>query len=416
MNLFKDLEYRGLIKDYSNAAAIEELLNTPQTIYCGFDPSAASMHMGNFVMVMTLMRFQRAGHRVLAIVGGATGMVGDPGGRKSERMLLDKAALNHNTRQIHDQLAKYIDLDDPKRGKLINNFDWLGKISHLEFLRDYGKYFTVNYMLAKDTVARRLADGISYTEFSYMLLQAVDFLHLYENEGCTMQIGGSDQWGNLVTGLDLIKKVKGSDAKVEVMTAHLLTNSEGEKFGKSVDGAMFIDPEKFSPYKLYQYFINVSDESAYKYLKVLTFMDKAEIESLYSEHLKAPHLRLAQKRLAEEVVVTVHSSSALAQALKMSEALFSGEVKSLNEKEIETLFADVMVPLAKDIFLEDALLVLNAAKSKREAREFISGNSISVNGEKVSDLKATLSSASFLFNKYVIIRRGKKLYFVGKLA
>ena len=229
MNLFKDLEYRGLIKDYSNAEAIEKLLETPQTIYCGFDPSAASMHMGNFVMVMTLMRFQRAGHRVLAVVGGATGMIGDPGGRKSERVLLDKEALNYNTKQIHDQLAKYIDLDNPERGKLINNFDWLGKLSHLEFLRDYGKFFTVNYMLAKDTVARRLADGISYTEFSYMLLQAVDFLHLYEAEGCSMQIGGSDQWGNLVTGLDLIKKVKGNDAKVEVMTAHLLTNSEGEK-------------------------------------------------------------------------------------------------------------------------------------------------------------------------------------------
>jgi len=415
MRLFDELEYRGLIKDYSNAEKIKEMLDTPQTIYCGFDPSAASMHMGNFVMVMTLMRLQRAGHKIIGVVGGATGMIGDPSGRSSERNLLTVSDLAHNTAQIHNQLAKYLDLDDPKRGVLVNNYDWLSKFSYLTFLRDYGKYFTVNYMLAKDTVARRLEDGISYTEFSYMLLQAVDFLHLYEHEGCTMQIGGSDQWGNLISGLDLIKKVKGPDVTAEVMTAHLLTNSEGEKFGKSVDGALFIDPQKFSPYKLYQYFFNVSDENALKYLKVFTFLTKDEIEYLYAKHLTAPQNRLAQKTLAEEVVKIVHSVEELKQAEDMTEALFSGDVARLSEKAILELFSDIITPLSKDMKLEDVLISLKAASSKREAREFINGNSISVNGVKVTDVNAVLSKEHLLHHAYVIIKRGKKAYFVGKI-
>ena len=414
MTLFEELKYRGLIKDFSNEERIAKMLETPQTIYCGFDPSAASMHMGNFVMVMTLMRLQRAGHKIIAVVGGATGMIGDPSGRSSERNLLGVADLAHNTAQIHDQLAKYINLDDPKKGKLLNNYDWLGNISYLSFLRDYGKFFTVNYMLAKDTVARRLDEGISYTEFSYMLLQSVDFLHLYETENCTMQIGGSDQWGNLISGLDLIRRVKGPESTAEVMTAHLLTNSEGQKFGKSVDGALFIDATKFSPYKLYQYFINVSDENAYKYLKVFTFLAPDVIEALYQEHLREPHKRLAQKTLAEEILKIVHNEDALLQAQNMSAALFSGDVKTLKEAEIVELFSDVMVPISHDTKLEDALITLKAASSKREAREFISGNSVSVNGERVNDLTAVLTKEMFLFDKYVIIRRGKKQYFVGK--
>lgn len=415
MNIYEDLRYRGLIKDFSNEEKIKEMLAKRQVIYCGFDPSASSMHMGNFVMIMTLMRLQRAGHKIIGVVGGATGMIGDPSGRSSERNLLDDDSISHNTAQIAAQLGKYLDLSDKNKGEMLNNYDWLSKINILHFLRDYGKYFTVNYMLAKDVVARRLNEGISYAEFSYMLLQSVDFLYLYNNHGVTMQIGGSDQWGNLVSGLDLIRKVKGSDAEVEVMTAHLLTNSEGVKFGKSVDGALFIDPNKFSPYKLYQYFYNVGDEDAYKYLKVFTFLTKEEIEAINEEHLKAPHLRLAQTRLAQEILTIVHGKEALEHALKMSEALFSGDVKDLKEEDILELFEDIITPLEKNMKLEDALITLKAATSKREARELINGNSISVNGTKEKDPNLILDEIYLLHGKYVILKRGRRQYFVGAI-
>lgn len=416
MKLFDDLLYRGLIKDFSNEAKIKEMLETPQVIYCGFDPSASSMHMGNFVMILTLVRLQKSGHKIIAVVGGATGMIGDPSGKSAERNLLDIESLNYNTAQIAAQLGKYLDLSDPKRGEILNNYDWLSKINILEFLRDYGKYFTVNYMLAKDTVARRLEDGISYAEFSYMLLQSADFLHLHEKHNTTMQIGGSDQWGNLISGLDLIRKVKGNDVNVQVMTAHLLTNSEGVKFGKSVEGALFLDPKKFSPYKLYQYFYNVSDEDAYKFLKVFTFLPKEEIEALYLEHLSAPHKRLAQSRLAEEVLIIVHGKEALNHAIKMSEALFSGDVKDLTKEDINDLFGNIITALNKDTKLEDALITLKAAASKREAREFINGNSVSVNGQKINDPNLILTNDYLLHNEFIIVKRGKKQYFVGKIA
>ncbi|OQA79480.1 MAG: Tyrosine--tRNA ligase [Tenericutes bacterium ADurb.Bin239] len=415
MNLFDELQYRGLIKDYSNAENIKEMLKTPQTIYCGFDPSAASMHMGNFVMIATLMRLQKAGHKIIAVVGGATGMIGDPSGRSSERNLLDKKALAHNTEQIGNQLRKYLDFTDPKKGLIVNNYDWLSKLDVLEFLRRYGKYFTVNYMLAKDTVARRLETGISFAEFSYMILQAVDFLHLYEHYGCTIQIGGSDQWGNLVSGLDLIRKVKGPDTKVEVMTSHLLTNCAGEKFGKSLDGALFLDPKKFSPYKLYQYFINVGDDDAEKYLKVFTFLSKEMIEDIVSKHKEAPHNRLAQTRLAEEILTIVHNKEALKHAQNMSSALFSGHVKDLSAADIEDLFSHALVKVAANQKLEDVVIAVKAASSKREAREFIRGNSISVNGERYTDPELIVNQDYLLHHKYLIIRRGKKKYFVAEV-
>lgn len=416
MSIYEDLKYRGLIKDFSNEEKIKAMLdNGHQTIYCGFDPSATSMHMGNLVMVLTLVRLQNAGHKIIPLVGGGTGMIGDPSGRSSERNLLDENAIKENTRLIRNQLSKFIDLTNVDKGELLNNYDWLSKISYLEFLRDYGKYFTVNYMLAKDTVARRLETGISYTEFSYMLLQAVDFLHLHENYGVSMQIGGSDQWGNLVTGIDLIKKVKGNETAVEVMTAHLLTNSAGEKFGKSLGGALYLDGSKFSPYKLYQYFLNVSDEDAYRYLKVFTFLTKEEIEALNKEHSLAPHNRLAQTKLAEEVLLVVHDNAALESSKKMSEALFSGNLTSLSEEEIKELFSDMTKPLSEDLLLEDVLITLGVSTSKRDARELIKGNSISVNGTKVNDPLFSVSKQVSLFNQYVIIRKGKKHYFVGKM-
>lgn len=415
-NVYEDFKYRGLIKDFSNEEKIKEMLGKPQVIYCGFDPSANSMHMGNFVMVMTLMRLQRAGHKIIALVGGGTGMIGDPSGRSSERNLLDAETLQANTDAIHAQLGKYIDLDDPTKGAILNNYDWLGKISLLEFLRDYGKQFTINYMLAKDTVARRLEAGISYTEFSYMLLQAYDFLYLNENYGVTMQIGGGDQWGNLTAGLELIRKVKGNEIEVEAMTANLLTDSEGKKFGKSVDGALFIDKKRLSPYKLYQYFLNVGDADAIKYLKVFTFLSKEEIEKIAEKHAVNPGLRFAQKTLASEIIRIVHSEEDLTSAIAMTEALFSGDVKSLKEDEIIELFGSMIVEVEDNEKLEDVLIKIDAAKSKREAREFIAGNSISINGEKVKQAEFLLTKNEALYGNYYIIRRGKKNYYVAKIA
>lgn len=415
-NVYEDFKYRGLIKDFSNEEKMKAMLAKPQVIYCGFDPSANSMHMGNFVMVMTLMRLQRAGHKIIALVGGGTGMIGDPSGRSSERNLLDEKTLRANTDAIHTQLGKYIDLDDPKKGEILNNFDWLGKISLLEFLRDYGKQFTVNYMLAKDTVARRLDEGISYTEFSYMLLQSYDFLYLHENHGVTIQIGGGDQWGNLTAGLELIRKVKGGDAEAEAMTANLLTDSEGKKFGKSVDGALFIDKKRLSPYKLYQYFLNVGDADAIKYLKVFTFLTKEEIDAIEQEHMVNPGLRLAQKRLASEIIRIVHGEEDLVRAVAMTEALFSGDVTALSEEEILELFGQMLVEVENGEKLEDVLIKINAAKSKREAREFIAGNSISINGEKVNQADFLLVKEHALYKQYFIIRRGKKNYYVAKIV
>lgn len=414
MTLYEDLKYRNLIKDFSNEQQIQKMLASRQVIYCGFDPSAASMHMGNFVMVMTLMRLQQAGHKIIAVVGGATGMIGDPSGRASERTLLTTAEINENTLSIKRQLEKYLDFSDRSKGEIVNNYDWLSKINLLSYLRDYGKYFSINYMLAKDIVKSRLETGISYTEFSYMVLQSIDFLHLYENYHVTMQIGGSDQWGNLVSGLDLIRKVKGETADVEVMTAHLLTDASGEKFGKSVDGALFIDGTKFSPYKLYQYFINVSDADALKYLKAFTFLSKEAIESLAKEHVAAPHLRLAQTRLASEVVTIVHGEKEALSAKEMSEALFTEDFTKLSLSNLAELFDQMALPLAANAKLEDVLITLGAAKSKREAREFITGNAVSLNGVKVNDQELLIKEESFLRDTYVVIKRGRRNYFVGK--
>jgi tyrosyl-tRNA synthetase len=416
LNIYEDFKFRGLIKDFSNEEKIREMLKTPQVIYCGFDPSASSMHMGNFVMVMTLMRLQRAGHKIIAVVGGGTGMIGDPSGRSSERNLLDENTLRANTDAIHAQLGKYLDLDDPKKGEIINNYDWLGPMSLLTFLRDYGKMFTVNYMLAKDTVARRLEDGISFTEFSYMLLQSYDFLHLHQTKGVTMQIGGGDQWGNLTAGLELIRKVEGNEANCEAMTSMLLTDSEGKKFGKSVDGALFLDKKRLSPYKLYQYFLNVGDESAIKYLKVFTFFAEEEINAIEKEHAINPGLRYAQKTLASEIIRIVHGQKDLDRALAMSEALFSGDVKSLAQDEIEELFANMIVKVQSGTKLEDILIEVKAAKSKREAREFILGNSVTINGDKVSDPNLVFDFEKAMYHQYLIIRRGKKNYFVAALV
>lgn len=413
-SIVDELKARGLVKDFSNEDEVRELLKTKQTIYCGFDPSASSMHVGNFVMISMLMRLQRAGHKIIAIVGGATGMIGDPSGKSKERNLQGVETLKANTQKIKEQLERFIDLSDPEKGMILNNYEWLGAMDLLTYLRDYGKFFPVNYMLSKDIVASRLEAGVSYTEFSYMILQSIDFLKLHQNYGCSLQIGGGDQWGNLTSGLELIRKIEGVDAKVGCFTVPLLLDQNGKKFGKSEDGALFLDAKLVSPYKIYQYFINVSDDDAARYLKVFSFHSLEEIAALTKEHYEHLGARIAQKALAYEVVELIHGKAKAEECKKMSEVLFSGEIKSLSKENIEELFGGFKVEQSKGLLIEDLLIAIKAASSKREAREFINGNAVAINGEKVCDLTHVVDEKDALFGEYVVIKRGKKNYFLVK--
>lgn len=415
MNLFEELSWRGLIKDFSNEEEIKEMLSTPQTIYCGFDPSAASMHVGNFVMISMLMRLQKAGHKIIAIVGGATGMIGDPSGKSKERNLLGPEALKENTDAIRRQLERFIDLSNPEKGMILNNYDWISKLDVLTYLRDYGKYFPINYMINKDIVASRLASGISYTEFSYMILQSIDFFTLHRNYGVTMQIGGGDQWGNLTSGLELIRKVEGNETKVGVFTVPLLLDQNGKKFGKSEQGALYLDPKMCTPYRLYQYFINVSDDDAARYLKVFSFKSIEEINKINEEHFANLGRRIAQKALAYEVVSIIHGEEKADEAVKMAETFFSGDFKSLSKDAILELLGSSLIEQPEGLLLEDLLIAIKGASSKREAREFITGNSVSINGDKVNDLTKVVTKADALYNEFVVIKRGKKNYYLVKL-
>ncbi len=415
LNIVDELKARGLVKDFSNEEEVRELLKTKQTIYCGFDPSASSMHVGNFVMISMLMRLQRAGHKIIAIVGGATGMIGDPSGKSKERNLQGVEALKANTECIKKQLERFIDLSDPEKGMILNNYEWLGSMDLLTYLRDFGKFFPVNYMLAKDIVASRLEAGVSYTEFSYMILQSIDFLKLHQNYGCSLQIGGGDQWGNLTSGLELIRKIEGQDAKVGCFTVPLLLDQNGKKFGKSEDGALYLDAKLVSPYKIYQYFINVSDDDAARYLKVFSFKSLEEIAEITKDHYEHLGARIAQKALAFEIVELIHGKAKAEECKKMSEVLFSGEIKSLSKENIEELFGSFKVEQPKGLLLEDMLIAIKAASSKREAREFINGNAVAINGEKVCDLTHVVDEKDALFGEYVVIKRGKKNYYLVKL-
>jgi tyrosyl-tRNA synthetase len=416
INIIDELKYRGLIKDFSNETEVRKLFDSPQTIYCGFDPSASSMHLGNFVMISMLMRLQRAGHRIIAVVGGATGMIGDPSGKSKERNLLGSDALLNNTNCIKNQLEKFINLEDPKKGIIVNNYDWISKLSVLDYLREYGKYFPVNYMLSKDIVASRLQSGVSYTEFSYMILQSIDFLTLYLKEGCKIQIGGGDQWGNLTSGLELIRKTQGAETEAGCFTVPLLLDSNGKKFGKSEGGALYLDSKLVSPYKLYQFLINSGDDDAARYLKIFSFKSIPEIEAIIKDHYENLGQRIAQKALAFEVVSTIHGEAKAQEAVDMTSALFSGNVKSLSKENILELFKDLEVACPEGLLLEDLLISIKAASSKREAREFINGNSVSINGDKVTALTKIITKADALHDEYVIIKRGKKNYYLVKLG
>ncbi|MCI7220767.1 MAG: tyrosine--tRNA ligase [Candidatus Enterosoma sp.] len=416
MDIIEDLERRGLLDNFSNKEKIKELFKEKQTIYCGFDPSFKSLQLGNYIMITILKRLQKAGHKIIAVLGGATGMIGDPSGRNSERSFQDENTLFENAKAIKNQLAKYIDTSDPEKGIIVNNYDWWSKINTISFLRDYGKMIQINYMLDKETVKRRLDTGISFTEFSYMLLQSGDFQKLYDDYHCTIQIGGGDQWGNLTCALDFVKKTREeSRDQCEVFSVKLITDSQGKKFGKSENGALYLDPELTSPYHIYQYFMNVSDQEVEKYLKIFDDRDIAEIEKIVSEHMAHPEFRTGQKELARLLVTMIHGKRQAERCKLMSEALFKDDFSSLEEDDLKQLTDGLCVfNASEDISLQDALVNCKLASSKREARDFIKNGACKINGNKQNDLEKVITKEDCLNGGYIFLKRGKKNYAVIK--
>ncbi|QVK19484.1 tyrosine--tRNA ligase [Mycoplasmatota bacterium] len=415
--LLKDLTWRGLINDCTDLEALDELLESEMvTLYCGFDPTADSLHVGSLLPILVLKRFQLAKHKPLPLVGGATGLIGDPSGRTTERSLNTLETVQNWSQSIKNQLAQFLNFDENKNGaELVNNYNWTKNLSIIDFLRDYGKHFGINYMLAKDTIAKRLDTGISFTEFTYTILQAMDFEYLFNNKGCKLQIGGSDQWGNITSGLELIRKSNGSDVKAIGLTIPLVTKADGTKFGKTAGGAIWLDAKLTTPYEMYQFFLNTSDDDVIKFLKYFTFLSHEEINQLEEKVKTEPHLREAQKQLAKEVVTLVHGEMAFQQALKITSSLFSGDIKNLTGEEIEAGFKGLpSMVLSSEKGIIDLLIEIKAARSKREAREFVSNNSVSINGEKVNDINFVIKKENAIENKYIVLRRGKKNYFMAK--
>ena len=424
-NFVEELEWRGMIHDITPDT--EKVLNETSTAgYIGFDPTADSLHIGSLVQIMILMHFQRAGHSPIALIGGATGMIGDPSGKSQERNLLDKETLKKNVKGIEIQLSHFLDFDknSPNAAKLVNNYDWMSDFSLIDFVRDIGKHLTVNYMMAKDSVKKRLGsntkEGISFTEFSYQLIQGYDFLHLYEHHNCLLQMGGSDQWGNITTGTELVRRKAGG--KAYALTCPLITKSDGTKFGKTVDGNVWLDKTKTSPYKFYQYWLNTSDDDAERYIKIFTFLDEKTIVSLVEEHQEAPHFRKLQKTLADEVTRIVHSEVERLLAVKASEILF-GKATSATLKELdEATFLDVfegvpqvtlsMSALSEGCTAIDLLASLTGfLSSNSEARRALKENSISINKEKI-DESFTAQLYDLICERYLLLQRGKKNYFL----
>jgi len=414
--LLDDLRWRGIIYQETDAVGMEDTLKKEKiSLYCGVDPTADSMHIGHLLPFLTLRRFQKHGHRPIVLVGGATGLIGDPSGKKEERQLQTIEQVEKNVQGIKKQLEQIFDFDGENAAVMTNNFDWAGSMDLITFLRDFGKNIGVNYMLAKDTVASRLDTGISFTEFSYTILQAIDFFKLYQNLDCKMQIGGSDQWGNITTGLEMIRKMAGEGAKAYGMTIPLVTKADGTKFGKTEGGAIWLDPTKTTPYEFYQFWINTADADVVKYLKFFTFLDKEAIEELEISVKEEPHLRKAQRALAEEMTRLIHGDTALEQAIRITEALFSGNVKSLNVDEIEQGFKDVPShehQTGDDLNLVEVLVAAKISSSKRQAREDIQSGAISINGDRVTDLQYSLGDEDRIGNQFTIIRRGKKKYYL----
>lgn len=410
MDFFDELKWRGLIKDVTDEESLRERLKSPITCYCGFDPTADSCHIGHLQQVILLRRYQKAGHRPIVLVGGATGMIGDPR-MTSERKLLSLEDVKHNAECLKQQLSHFVDFEGDNKAILANNYDWISQLSVIDFLRDYGKCFNVSYMIAKDTVASRLERGISYTEFSYMILQAMDFLHLYRTYNCQLQIGGSDQWGNLTCGVELVRKLEGENAKVYGVTSPLITKSDGTKFGKSEGKNVWLDPKKSSPYEFYQFFVNVADSDIANMLKRLSMKSVEEIKQLIYKSETQPHLREAQKALAMELTEIVHGKEGLQSALRITDALFKGNIADLTADEISQAFKDAeKTTVSENTSLIDALLQGKVCSSKREAREFITSGSISINGTKCQQIDKVLSLQDTLDGKTIVIRKGKKNY------
>ena len=425
-NFIEELTWRGMIHTMMPGTE-EQLAKEMTTAYLGIDPTADSLHIGHLCGVMMLRHFQRCGHKPLALVGGATGMIGDPSGKSAERNLLDEQTLRHNQEAIKRQLAKFLDFDSdaPNRAELVNNYDWTKDISFLDFAREIGKHITVNYMMAKESVQKRLngeaRDGLSFTEFTYQLLQGFDFLHLYQHKGCKLQLGGSDQWGNITTGSELIRRKLGGE--VFALTCPLITKADGGKFGKTESGNVWLDPRYTSPYKFYQFWLNVSDADAEKYLKIFTFLSKEEIEDLVREHNSDPGQRPLQKRLAKEVTTMVHSEADYLAAVEASQILFSNKaqdaLRNLDEKTLLDVFEGVPQFQVDKSKFEAGIPVLDLLASetsvfpsKGEARKMIQGGGVSINKEKISDPAAVIGPDALLNGKYILAQRGKKNYYL----
>ena len=420
MNIIDDLMWRGAINQMTDEEGLRQLTQEKAvSLYCGVDPTGDSMHIGHLIPFMILRRFQLAGHRPVIVIGGATGSIGDPSGRTSERVLQTKEQVQHNVEKLTAQMKRLFltSQEDQEAVRLVNNYDWTKELSLLDFLRDYGKHFNLNTMLAKDVVASRLEVGISFTEFSYQILQSIDFLQLFRKEDVQVQIGGADQWGNITAGLELIRKVEGAEARAYGLTIPLMLKSDGTKFGKSAGGAVWLDPEKTTPYEFYQFWLNQDDRDVIKYIKYFTFLEKEEIEALEVSVQEEPHKRQAQKRLAEEVTRFVHGEAALQDALKITNALFTGDVQQLNADEIEQGFKNM--PTFESEKVEQNLAIwlvdLGIEPSRRQSREDIQNGAISINGEKITDLEHVWTPEQSFEGRFVLVRRGKKKYFLVKL-
>lgn len=409
MNLFEELEWRGLVNDVTSPDLKEKLNNGELTFYIGTDPTGDSLHIGHFSSLLCAKRLKAHGHHPIMLVGGATGFIGDPKAT-GERNMLTKEVLEHNYQCLSKQIAELFGFE------MVNNLDWTKDITVIDFLRDYGKYFNVNYMINKDTVKRRLDSGISYTEFSYMILQSLDFLKLYEEKNCTLQLGGQDQWGNITSGLELIRKKHGADVECYGLTMPLITKADGTKFGKSEKGTVWLDKNKTSAYEMYQFLVNTEDEKVIDYLKKLTFLQKEEIDALEEKVKNEPFRREAQKALASEVVKFLHGEEELEKAVKITNALFKGDIASLNKEEIKDAISGIeQVEIEAGLNLVDAITTAKIASSKREAREWINAGSIQINGEKITDLEFIVDKDKAMVDSSVIVKRGKRNYCVINL-
>lgn len=412
MEFIDELVWRGLVKDVTDFDGLKQRLKTPATVYCGFDPTADSLHVGHMQQIMLLKRYQEAGHRVIALCGGATGMIGDPR-PTTERSMQSLDVIRENVVALEEQLSRFLNLEDKEKGILLNNYDWLGNIGVLEFLRDYGKHFNVNYMLAKDTIASRLSTGISYTEFSYTILQSMDWLHLYQEENCEIQIGGSDQWGNLTSGGELIRKVLGDKHKVYGITSPLINKADGSKFGKSEGENIWLNTEYTNSYDFYQFWFNTPDSEIIDYMKRLSMKSPNEILELEKLVESEPHKRAAQIALAEELTILVHGQKGLDRALNITRVLFGGDIKELEVKDIKAGLKDApKYHLEESKNLVDLLVDAKIASSKREAREFISNNAIAINGDKTQDLNLEVSKDLALGGELIVIKRGRRNYYI----